>query len=235
MNLKTAIAAIALLLAAAPAAPATAPKSIRVTYDVSLNGLPVVRMTERFEARDGRYRAESESVPIGLFKLIQPRPAHFVSRGRIGPQGLAPEHFEGSRGADDKRRVAAEFDWQAQRIILEHDGEKASFELPAGAQDRLSMMYQFMLRSYDSEKQLEFTMTNGRKIDRYRYAITRGVEIDTRLGRMSTLHLVKLREPGDTVTEIWIAPQHAYLPVKLLVVEDGTRYEQTVTAIDITP
>jgi hypothetical protein len=233
MRLITIIAALASLLAAAAAQ--AAPKSINATYDVTLNGLRVARMAERFEASEGRYRAESESTPVGLFVLFQPRPARFLSLGRVTERGLEPDHFEGSRGADDRRRVVADFDWQAQRITLERDGAKDSFALPAGAQDRLSMMYQFMMLGYDGVSQLEFTMTNGRKIDRYRYAVTPDVVIDTPLGRMTTLHLVKQRQPGDTVTEIWIAPQHAYLPVKMLVVEDGTRYEQIVTAIEVKP
>lgn len=233
-RLLTAFAVLALLPAALAGA-TEAPRSVKVTYEVSLNGLTVARMTERFEANGGRYRAESESAPVGIFKLFQPRPAHFLSRGRVTPDGLAPERFEGARGAEDKRRVSAAFDWREGRVTLEHDGTTESFALPAGAQDRLSMMYQFMLLRYDGKDEIEFAMTNGRKIDRYRYLITRAVEIDTALGRVATLHLVKQREPGDTVTEIWVAPEYRHLPVKMLVIDDGSRYEQVVTGIEIDP
>lgn len=232
MHPKTSLAAFVLLLAAATAQGAT-PNTISASYEVSLNGLRVVKITEQFKADEGSYRVESESTPVGLYKIVQPRPARFVSRGRVTERGLMPEYFEGSRGATDKRRVSGAFDWPAQRITLEHDGAKDRFELPAGAQDRLSMMYQFMRLSYDGVTQLEFAMTNGRKIDQYRFSITHDVELDTPLGRMKTLHLVKQRDPGDSVTELWIAPEHGNLPVKMLVIEDGTRYEQIVTAIDI--
>lgn len=232
---KVVTAALALLLASAPLAPASEPKSVRMTYEVTLNGLPIARMNEQFDVRDGRYQAVSESVAVGVFKLFQPRPARFVSEGRITEGGLRPDRYEGARGADDPRRVSAEFDWGARRITLTHDGHGQTLELPAGAQDRLSMMYQFMFLSYDGVRELAFDMTNGRKLDRYRYSVAPEVDIETPLGRMSTVHLVKQREPGDSVTEVWIAPRHSYLPVKMLVVEDGSRYEQIVTAVETMP
>ncbi len=235
MRVHSISATLALLLAIAPGAQAGAPETVKMTFDITLNGLHIAQMTEQYEARQGRYRAVSDTAPVGLFTLFQRRAARFVSQGRITERGLRPDRYEGARGADDPRRVSADFDWQAQRITLKHDGQNQTFELPASAQDRLSMMYQFMFLAYDGVSELEFTMTNGRKLDRYRYSVTPDVEIDTPLGRMSTLHLVKQREAGDSVTEIWIAPQRAYLPVKMLVVEDGSRYEQVVTGVEIKP
>ncbi|MNC91270.1 hypothetical protein D3C83_75000 [compost metagenome] len=62
------------------------------------------------------------------------------------------------------------------------------------------------------------------------------MEIDTPLGRMTTLHLVKQRAPDDTETEVWLAPQHHHLPVKILIVEnDGTRYEEVMTGLEVQP
>jgi len=79
-------------------------------------------------------------------------------------------------------------------------------------------------------------MTNGRKLDNYLYEIHHGVEIDTPLGRMKTLHLVKQHRPDESGIEIWLAPQHRYLPVRLLVLEKGgSRYEQVITALEIKP
>ena len=47
-------------------------------------------------------------------------------------------------------------------------------------------------------------------------------------------HLVKQREQGDAQTEIWLAPEFHNLPVKVLIVEDdGVRYEQVVTRLDV--
>jgi hypothetical protein len=159
-----------------------------------------------------------------------------TSTGNITDTGLQPERFEGSRGVNDARRVSAEFDWSGAKLALTHDGTSELVDLPAGTQDRLSIMYQFMFFGYDERREIEFAMTNGRKLDRYRYAINRDVEIDTPLGRMTTLHLVKRRDPGDSETEIWLAPQRRHLPVKMLIVEsNGARYEQVATRLEVQP
>jgi hypothetical protein len=91
-----------------------------------------------------------------------------------------------------------------------------------------------MFLAPDRRQRLEFDMTNGRKLDRYRYTVTPNVEIDTPLGRISTLHLVKQHRPDESATEVWLSPRHRFLPVKVMVQEeDGARYEQFVTRLEI--
>ncbi|MGQ0522314.1 MAG: DUF3108 domain-containing protein [Betaproteobacteria bacterium] len=232
--------AICIALATVTAGHATpklpAPASVVATHDVLRNGIHVGVVREQFESEDGRYRIVSESTAVGIFALIQPRPAVVTSTGRVTASGLQPERFDGTRGARDARRVSAEFDWRNQTLALAHDGKSERIELPPGTQDRLSIMYQFMFFEYGERRELEFAMTNGRKLDRYRYTVTHGVEIETPLGRMPTLHLVKQRQAGDSETEIWLAPQHRYFPVRMVIVEDdGVRYEQFITHLELQP
>ena len=106
--------------------------------------------------------------------------------------------------------------------------------LTAGAQDRLSIMYQFMFVHPDKARQVEFWMTNGRKFDLYRYRLNPDVELDTALGRLKTLHFVKQREPGESHAEVWVSTQHQNVPVKVVIVEkDGMRYEQLIHSLEI--
>jgi len=220
---------------AANAAGAAAPSALTVTYDGFVNGLQIVVMQEQFTSAEGRYQLVSDSTAVGLFKLLQPKPARFMSSGLVTADGLQPEEFAASRGADDPRRVSARFDWPGGRLAISHDGRNESFDLPPGTQDRLSAMYQFMFGRYDDLQQLEFHMTNGRKLDAYRYTITPDVEVDTPLGRFSTLHLVKQRAPDETGTAIWIAPRLDNVAVKMVVIENGRRYEQIITGHDRKP
>jgi len=187
---------LALILAAPRTegdARAPAPQEISASYHVLMNGAHVAVMNESFEARDNAYRIVSESSAVGLLALFERQPLRFVSTGQVTASGLRPRHFEGRRGEADRRQVRAEFDWQAGQLALTHDGRIETLPLPPDTQDRLSMMYQFMFRRFQDPRRLDFAMTNGRKLDRYRYIIRAGVEIDTPLGRMKTLHLVKQR------------------------------------------
>ncbi len=177
-----------------------------------------------------------KSARLLCLALVQRQPLRFTSSGRLADSGLQPLHFEGKRGDADPRQVRAEFDWQAGRLTIVHDGKTDTLALPPATQDRVSLMYQFMFMAPEKLQRLEFTMTNGRKLDRYRYTVSSGVEIDTPLGRMTTLHLVKQHRPDESGTEIWLSPQHRYLPVRVLVLEeDGSRYEQFITRLDIAP
>lgn len=222
------------LLAQAAFAAASAPQQVIAHYNLSMNGAPVAVMQESFAVRDKAYEAVSETQAIGLFALVQRRPARATSSGAVDSAGLRPKTFDGARGAADARRVHAEFDWTAGTLTMSHDGQTASAQLPAGTQDRLSVMYQFLFLDQARLKDLSFAMTNGRKLDQYRYSVGPDSEIDTPLGRMAVVHLVKQHAAGETATEIWLAREHRLMPVKMRIVEDdGKRYEQIITRLEI--
>jgi hypothetical protein len=237
MDAKLALCQAAMMLAlagACGAAETTAPLSAAARYDVFRNGWRVAVVSETFEAKDGAYRIVSESRAVGLLALVEKHTLRFVSSGVLTPSGLRPQHFEGKRGDADSRQVRADFDWQTGQLTIVHDGRTETFALPAATQDRISSMYQFMFLSREGLQRLEFPMTNGRKLDNYVYTVQPGGDLDTRLGRMATLHLVKQHRADENVAEIWLAPQYRFLPVKLLIQEeDGTRYEQVITSLEL--
>lgn len=215
---------------------AAAPSAISARYDVMFNGLPFAVINERFESQNNTYRIVSESNTVGLLALFRRQSVILASRGRVIDNGLQPEYFEGHNSDDDARRASAGFDWQQKRLTLTYEGRTETAALPPGTQDRISLMYQFMFVAFDRLGRLDIAMTNGRKIDQYRYLITPDVDIDTPLGRMRTLHLVKERQPNESGAEVWLAPRHHFFPVKVLIVEkDGTRYEQILTKLDFMP
>lgn len=218
------------------AAAPEAPQAVTASYDVFRNGIRLAVMNETFVAKDGRYRIVSESHAVGPLKLIAPQPLRATSSGRRTDAGLLPELFEGGRGNDDPRRVHAEFDWEAERLTVARRDRNESLPLPPGTQDQLSIMYQFMFLQPDRPQLLQLTRTNGRKVEQHSYAVTTGVQIETPLGRMTTVHLVRQHQPKEDGVEVWLAPQYSYLPMKLLILDDkGARYEQVMTRLHITP
>jgi len=95
-------------------------------------------------------------------------------------------------------------------------------------------MYQFLFLDPAKLKGLAFAMTNGRKLDQYRYTIGPDTAIDTPLGRLAVIHLVKQHTASETATEIWLAREHRLMPVKMRIVEDdGKRYEQVISRLEI--
>ena len=210
-----------------------APKAVKVSYSGFMNGLAVGVITEHFEANDGAYRIVSDTKPIGLAMLVQRQPLKFESAGQLTREGLKPSHFAARRTGAEQPQVAAEFDWVQGTLFLRHDGKSEALPVLSGTQDRLSIMYQFMFMPFEKARYIDFAMTNGRKLDRYRYRVTPDVEIDTPLGRLKTLHLVKQRDADDTAAELWLSPQHHHLPVKMLFIErNGMRLEQMIQSLE---
>ena len=234
--MRTVISLAATLLALAipcAAAESPAPQSISASYDLFRNGLHVAVMNETFESRDNEYRIVSDTQAVGLLALFQREPVRVISVGRLTASGLQPLHFEGKRSESDPRRVRGEFDWQAGQLTIEHGGQVEKLPLPRGTQDRLSILYQLMFLAPGKQQNLEIAMTNGRKLGHYQYSVKPGVELDTPLGRITTLHIVRQQKPNENNTEIWVSPQHRLFPVKVLLDEDGTRYEQVITRLEI--
>ena len=223
------------LLGMVSAATAAAPASATVIYNLFRNGVQLGVIAEQFEARDGAYRATSEAHATGFFALVQREPIRYISNGTVTRDGLRPQRFEGHHRG---KSMFAEFDWPGAKLNLTHDGLNHAVALPPGAQDRLSIMYQLMYAVKAAEKtrtpHLDFAMTNGRKLEKYRYTAQSDVTIDTPFKRLNTIHLVKQRAADDTGTEIWIAPEYGNVPVKVLIVEeDGVRYEQVATSVEV--
>jgi len=215
----------------APVAHAAAPTSATITYNLFRNGIMLGTITEQFEIKDGQYRASSEARATGLFALAQREPARYLSTGTVTKDGLRPQRFEGHHRG---RSLSADFDWAAKKLTLVHDGLNHALALPAGAQDRLSIMYQLMFLVAGKPSVLDVNVTNGRKLSHYRYAVQGEVTIDTPFKRLNTVHFVKQHAPDESGTEVWIAPEYGNVPVKVLIIEDdGDRFEQVATRVDV--
>ena len=236
MNLRALLAASwAAVLTLAAAAETTPPAMVRASYDVSRDGLHIFSVNETFERNGAKYQIVSESTPVGLFAVFIRTRARVVSSGSVTAAGLRPEQFEYGRLDDPSRNVSDRFDWEAGLLRMTFDGRSENTPIETGAQDRVSVMYQFLFLPEDRLRELSFQMTsNGKKMDRYRYLLEGTEQLDTPLGRFDTLHLVKQRDPGENGAEIWLARERQLFPVKLVILEnDGSKFEQVITQLEI--
>jgi Protein of unknown function (DUF3108) len=222
-----------LLVALAAAANAAPPASVKASYDVFKDGMHVAVVQETFEKNGAKYQIVSESNPAGLLALFVRTRIKALSSGAVTRTGLRPDQFDYGRLDDASKNVSATFDWKAEQLRLTFDGRNETIALPQDTQDRVSLMYQFMFLPAGKLGSLEFHMTNGKKIEPYRYQLAGSETIDTPLGKLNTLHLVKQREPGDNAVEVWLASERNLIPVKLLIMEnDGSKFEQVITQLE---
>lgn len=225
---------LALLLLALLACPALAapPRSITATYQLNKGGQQIGVMSETFRQTDDRYQLESVTTATGVYALFAKGKIRLLSSGDVTPAGLRPSHFEHHRGADAKKNILADFNWDKHTLTLAYDGKSENAELKPGTQDRISLLYQFAFQPPRGEE-IALHMTTGRHLNLYRYKVVGNETLTTPAGRFETVHLVKLREGDEDGTEIWLAKERHYFPVRIVIEEHkGARMEQEITRLD---
>ena len=185
-----------LMLCAATPAFAAPPDSVQATYDVYKNGMRV-EIKEIYTRDKDRYTLSSVWVPIGLLAMLKPEKIFIDSNGLIGKQGLQPLLFNHRRELDESKNSRAEFDWGGKQLTLIHQAQRTVVPLPNGTQDRLSAMYQFMFLPLQNAGTVDFPMTNGEKLDHYRYTVTHNQTVKVPAGEFKTIYLDSQAKPGE--------------------------------------
>ncbi len=224
-----------LTLCTATAAFAAPPDRVDASYEVSKSGLDV-EVRETYARDNDRYTLSSVWTPVGLLALIKPEKIFIDSSGLVGKQGLQPLLLDHRRERDQSKNSRAEFDWSNKRLTLITPAQRKVVALPDGTQDRLSMMYQFMFLPLQDIDTLEFSMTNGSKLDHYRYAVARDQTVKVPAGEFKAIYLDSQAKSGENRTEIWLAAEHHNLPCKVIITEaNGDQYVQVLSKLTIGP
>ncbi len=218
-------------LACTPAC--AAPVTVQAVYDVYISGMKVGQIDENYSAEGGHYTLTSVTTPQGLLAAFRPGKIYITSEGDIDGRGLHPHSFDDRREGNPEKNSAARFDWEHHQLNLSRPPQQ--LPLPDGTQDRLSAMYQFMYTTFLHQDTLSFAMTNGSKLDNYRYAIGQLQQLTTPAGKFEVRYLDSQGKPGENHTEIWLETQYN-LPCKMVITDtSGERMSQILSALKITP
>lgn len=178
--------------------------------------------------KDGSYQINSTTQAKGLVSLFVSDLVQ-ISQGLVSDQGLAPNYYSYQYGNDKSKMQNASFAWSDRVIVMRSAKGEKTEPLITGTQDFLSFMYQFMFSPPLENTQI--TMTNGKRLRTYTYSFTGEERISTKIGELNTIHLLKQGD-DDEKTELWLATDYQYLPVKIRKTEkDGSAIEQSVTNI----
>lgn len=225
-----------ILLYVSSATYAASPSRIQASYDIYKGGLKLGQIEETFSRDQDRYTIISTTRATGLMAVFKPGKITISSSGIITGNGLRPLKFSDLREGDEHKNRRAEFDWATQQLTLIQQEQPSVVPLPDGTQDRLSAMYQFVFLALEKADTLNFSMTNGRKLDLYQYRITAEQTVKTPLGTFKALYVASVPEAGANTTEIWLAVEHANFPYKMTITDpDGGQLTQELTKIEIVP
>jgi len=154
------------------------------------------------------------------------------SEGQVTKQGLKPTTYLYQYGKNVDKAQKATFDWQGKTLNMAVGSRKQTVELQEGTQDMMSFMYQFMF--VPPLQQMQLTVTNGKGLKVYNYDFEGEETLTTQIGPMRTLRIGKHNSDSDEKTELWLAADYHYLPVKISKTEkDGTVTERIATHLQI--
>jgi hypothetical protein len=206
---------IPLALSLALGAHAAPPQRVEIHYEVTHNGTAVADVTERLEHDRRQYRLEESWKGRGILALRGE--AKRTSRGAVASDGLRPVEFEDRRSGREPKRVT--FDAADGAATLQR-------------QDRLTLLWTLAFVPPKAEVTIRVTDDKGVSTHVYQPAGRERVRVPA--GEFDAIKLVrKYDQPGKRSTELWLATDKSYLPVKIATTDrDGTRFEQSAVRID---
>jgi hypothetical protein len=154
-----------------------------------------------------------------------------TSEGLLTKSGLQPLSYLYQFGNKADKNRTVNFDWQNKKVTLQTSKGIRTEDLSEGTQDLLSFMYQFMY--VEPLHKMEIQIANGKKLVTYDYSFEGEEAISTSLGELKVIHIVHSGNDSDERTELWLALDYQYIPVKIRKIEkNGDVIEMVATRIN---
>lgn len=194
------------------------PSQLKLVYTVyrGEQGIPVGRTTHSWHVTNQQYLLTSSTEATGLFSLFFGGRYILISDGELSANGLKPISFWIQRGQSGERTEYAEFDWAAKSLQFGKHHERHNVSLSQDTQDQLSVFYHLALTAPHSGR-FKLALTTGRKFNQYEYQVIGEEALETPLGVLKTQHLANVTQEAGNRTDIWLAVDHHYLPVRFML------------------
>ncbi len=188
-------------------------KPFRAAYTAEWKGMSAASSTLELRRAGDHYEYETVNTPRGVFRMALPDSLSQTSTFRIIEGRVVPLNF---RGSDEKERpIDLRFDWDRMRVTGTAKGNPVDAELPANAQDPMSLQIAALRNLAAGKLQDTVSLVDGDgRVKQYELRLEGNRQIDTTLGRLDTLVYTSKRAGSERLTRTWVAPALGYLPVK---------------------
>lgn len=211
-----------------------APPSAEIAYRITArkSGINLAGEAWAHWQQDGRQYRLQNGARANLLGKIQESSSH----GSLDAQGLQPQEFAEKRYR--KSATTTSFDREQTKILFSEN--TPSLDLPAGAQDRASAIWQLStLARANPEKfsmgsEWVLYVAGRRDAETWRFKVVGRETLASALGNLPSVRLVK-QAPADSKeqqVDLWLAPGLEWYPVKIRFRDaDGDFVEQLVEKI----
>jgi hypothetical protein len=215
------------------------PPPAKITMDVARTDADGTRWSGEAQLgwtfRDDTYRIEFEAGIRIVFTRVNL--AVLTSEGAVAATGFAPVKMTEKRRG--RALTATHFDWQHDKITF--SSSQKTVPLTAGAQDKASVPLQLAAIARGDAAQLagdiDIQVGEDRDAVVFRFVVVGQEEIDTKLGKLQTVHLSRPPKEGSyrSRLDVWLAPNKGWYPVQIRNTEvNGAVTTQTVNNIALT-
>lgn len=193
------------------------PGAVRLKYDVKIEyrGIPATFSGALLWLQDGNTYDARMEISLGLLgSVVQ------TSKGQLGNHGLEPTRFS------DKRRSEVAAHFERNRGIVVFSANTPDAPLLPGAQDQLSMFMQLASMvggapdRFPEGVQIPFQSIGPRSSESWTFTVG---SIETLVLPGGSVKALKLSRPPANEyaqrAEIWLAPEMAYMPVRIRLTE----------------
>ena len=169
-----------------------------------------------YKVNQNKYEIDYEANAKGLTSIFYSKPLIQISKGSINTLGLKPDYYLYNHGK--KKKSEAFFDWENKTLTINRKKTINVHDLIDEAQDQLSFMFQFMF--LDPLNKMQIPITNAKVFKIYNYHYIDEAKIDTKLGKLDTLHVAKFNYQSPERIDLWLAKEYGYLPVIISITQD---------------
>lgn len=193
----------------------SAPIPYKANYALTRNDKPAGSMQmvlERNSADTFSYRMDTRA-KWGVFRSYIHQQSAFTWKNGM----LRPDRFRLTQQVSFyKRAESVDFDWETMRATGTKKRADFKLEIQPGMQDKLTIYLLLARALCDGEKSIDAEVVSGPVLKPYRYRLQAMESLDTKLGRLSTIHLRRGGPNSEKQTDLWHAAEVHFLPVKLV-------------------
>ena len=208
-------AGLVMALSAGFAQAQVGPQPFTVTYDILRGGVGAATAEYRLTREGERYRYEAEAKPRTLLRLIVGnRKAKEISEGIIGADGQALPLDYYHDPANEERIERTEFKRSASNpvVIMTYKDKTRTEPLAPDIMDKMALQLNAMHALRAGQTRIDYRIAERRKLRHYPFRVIGTDEIETELGKLSTVKLERLSEGRRTT--FWLAPDLGYVIVQ---------------------
>ena len=198
------------------------PPAFEASFKIFRSGSEVAEMHRSLSSlANGEFIYRSETNSIGLVSIFYKLHILEESRWHIQDHQLQPLEYNYERIKKKvKRHKKTVFDWRNNQAYIVDNETKLTLDLKSGMTDKLLYEIEIMRDLKMGRHPNTYSVIDGAKIKTYYFDYLGEEIVDTLIGQLNTVKIVR-RKPGEKAkTILWCANELHYLPIKLESTDD---------------